>query len=331
MAIIGIFVVFACTLYWLTLKSAQATLDDEFSHREQVVARVGSLSISGFINLLGKNVAFLAEDLSENTLPGEKENNVSNFMSHWKDTPVIAILLADKNGKVIVDANRFGSPEIGGSVTGKSFYSWAKTAKQGEFFVSPPITGTVGYARGKYIITVASPVMIDGKFNGVISTAVSLSGLTNNYINPLKFSENTRVYLADDEGVILSSLKSNLVGVNYIDYLSGQSYRSKEDAVKKLNSILTSTESESKFQIDLPDSLNSGAITNYIVAYSKVEVGSSKWFLVIASPEKDSGIYLWKIKEVNFCIFVFTLILVFLFAAAHLRADRLRAKERSLS
>jgi hypothetical protein len=329
-AVIGLFVVIACALYWSALKETQATLNDEFLHREQVVARSGSQSVSGFINLLGKNVALIAEDFSEDMPLNDAQDNLSRFMDHWKDTPAATILLADENEKIIAQANRSGPPVTNIPISDKAYLIWSKTASKGDYFVGSPRVGVIGSAKGKYIINVASPVVVNGKFMGVVSVAVILSDLTDSYITPIKISENTRAFLFDENGIVLSSLASNLIGNNYFDFLSGYFYQGREDTINGLKSALISTANEGKLDINLPDSLNPGSFGEFLVAYSKVKVGDHNWLLAIKSPVSDSNIYIWKIKEVNFGIFVFSLLLVFLFAAAHLRADRLRDKERSL-
>ena len=162
-----VFIIFlitvACLLYWFSLKRTQATLDDEFLHREQVIVRSGSLSISQFMGTLGKNVSNLAEDMSEDQSDGqsqsELQDNLSRFMNSWGGTPVAAVFFADKNGKVIFDENRDGIPAVGGSAADKATYIWAKTANAGEYLIGDPLVGTIGYSKGKYIIPVASPVI----------------------------------------------------------------------------------------------------------------------------------------------------------------------------
>jgi C4-dicarboxylate-specific signal transduction histidine kinase len=324
--LIAVFIVASVTLYWVALRGTQTTLDDEFLHREQVVTRAGGLSITVFVNLLGKNTAFLAKDISHNIPTTEKQNDLNNFMNHWINTPVGGVIWADKDGKVLMDANQMATPEIGTSVADSPYFLWAKTAKEGDYFIGPSLVRTSGYSKGKYVIPVASPIIINGKFSGVISVAVVLNDLTNLYLDPLKFSDSTGVYLIDEKGIVLSSLTNTLVGMNYIDYLAKYSYAGQEDALNRLNTVLVSTVSEGKLQIRLPDPINPGSFNGYDIAYSRVKVGTSSWTLMIASPEVDSDIYLWKIKNAIYGAFIFTLLLVVVFSIANLQTDKLRRK-----
>jgi hypothetical protein len=297
-SLIVIFAGLAITLYWVALKETRASLSDEFLHREQVIARSGSQSISGFINLLGKSVALEAEDLSEDTTLTDKQENLNVFIDHWRDTPAAAILLGDKNGKVIAQANRSGVPETGALVTDRPYFIWAKTANK-------------------------------GKFNGVVSVAVILSDLTDYYITPIKISDNTRIFLFDQNGIVLSSLASNLVGTNYFDFLSGYSYPGLENIVSELRTAMVSSDSEGRLDVNLPDSLNPRSVGEFLVAYSKVKAGDNSWLLAIKSPKSESDIYLSRIKDIIYSALVFTIVLVIIFSITNLRAEIYRRKQGS--
>ncbi len=317
------------SLYWVALKETRVTLSDEFLHREQVIARSGSQSISGFINLLGKSVALRAEDFSAGSNLNDMQTDINTFMDHWRDTPAAAILLADKNGKVIAQANRAGVPDTGSILADKLFFNWAKTANKGEYFIGSPGVGMLGYVKGKYIFNVASPVVVNGKFNGVISVAVILGDLTDYYITPIKISDSTRMFLFDQNGIVLSSLASNLVGTNYFDFLSGYSYPGLDKIVSELRMAMISSDSEGKLDISLPDSLTPTTVGEFLVAYSKVKAGDNSWLLVIKSPKSDSDAYLWRIRDVIYSALVFTLVLVLLFSITNLRAEIHRRKQNS--
>jgi hypothetical protein len=320
------FTVSSIILYWAAIKETRITLNDEFLHREQISARSGSQSVSEFINLVGKNVVLMAEDFSEDMPLIDKQTNLNRFMDHWGDTPVATIFLADGNDNVVAQANRFGLPITNVLMIDRSYLAWSKTAKEGEYFVGTPVIGVIGSAKEKYIVNVASPVVVNGKFTGAVSVAVILSDLTDYYITPIKISENSRMFLFDENGTILSSLAEALVGSNYYDFLSVYSYQGRDNAINQLKLALTSTANEGKLVINLPDSLSPGSFGEFLVAYSKVKVGDHNWILAIKSPKNDSDIYLWRIKNAIYGAFIFTLLLVILLSVAHLRYDQLRRK-----
>jgi C4-dicarboxylate-specific signal transduction histidine kinase len=326
--LITAFVAISGIFYWVTLKGTRETLNDEFSNREQIVARSGSQSISEFINLLGKNISVLSVDISEDPSVVNVKDNLSRFMAGWGNTPASAILFADKDGKVVANENIASIPAVGSSVADLPYFTWAKKAKVGEYLITSPIVGTVGYTKGKNMIALASPVVVNGKFSGVVRVAIVLTDLANPYLNSLKFTENTRVYLSDEKGTILSSVTNTLIGVNYINYLSKISYKGQPDALNKFVNAISSPNSEGKFVAVLSDSLNQGKLVNYVVAYSKVKVGSSNWFLVVASPESEPGLYLWRVRNAAFGYFVFTLLMILLFSFIHLRSCSIREQKR---
>jgi hypothetical protein len=327
--LIVVFAAFSIILYWFALKETRNTLSDEFLHREQLVARSGSQSISGFVNLLGKNIALLAEDVSEDGTVMKKQANLNRFMDHWRDTSAATVLLSDSNDMVVAQANRSGPPLINVTILDRPYLDWAKTARKGDYFVGSPRIGVIGSAKGKYIVNVASPVVINEKFSGVVSVAVILSDLTDYYITPLKVSDNTRIFLFEEDGTVLSSLANNLIGSNYFDFLSGYSYSGRDDTINQLRSALVSTANEGKLSINLPDSIKPGSFGKFLVAYSKVKVGDHNWLLAIKSPETDSDIYLWRIKDLIYSALIFTLALVVVFSITNLQAEKHRSKKES--
>lgn len=327
--LIVLFSTSAIVLYWVAVKETRATLSNEFLHREQVIARSGSQSISGFINLLGKSLTLMAEDFSDDTPLGDKQVHVASFMDHWRDTPVSAILLADKNGKVIAQANRSGPPEINVSVANRPYFNWSITAKKGEYLVGHPVMGVFGYVKGKYIITIASPIVVNGNFTGVVAVAVVLNDLTDYFITPIKISDNTRIFLFDENGVVLSSLTDNLIGTNYFDFLSGYSYQGRDKTVNGLRTALISSVPDGELDINLPDSLNPGSFGEFLVAYSKVRVDNHYWLLAIKSPVSDSSIFLWRVKDLIFIALIFTIVLVITFSITNLQAEKQRRRQNS--
>ena len=279
-------------VYFLMGKQASDALVEQMLHRQQISARAGSRSLGLFFDLFGKSLTGLGAR-REVTSPGATTNNsLNDFITRWEGTPVAGAIILDTLGKVKYNGSRLGTPDVGADLSDRDYYFWAKTAKRGEVFISEPVISRVGASKGHYIVVVATPILAeDSSFEGVLGASVILEELTDQYIDPLKVSERTRIYLIDDGSVILSSPVEKLIGVNYLDYILKSDIPGSKKIYEILKGSLESND-EGKMDIALPDETRNGLLTRYLIARAPINVGSEHWTLAIATPASDALEYL---------------------------------------
>ncbi|OGM17661.1 hypothetical protein A2V61_04060 [Candidatus Woesebacteria bacterium RBG_19FT_COMBO_47_8] len=265
--------------------SARAALIEQMLHREQVIARSGAHSIESFLNLFGISLNVL----SNTTLTQE---NLDSFVDDWKETSITGVILTDREGATLANSTRSGESGVGVDLSDRDYFIWAKTAKKGEIYVSSPMLSRIGTSKGEYIILIATPIIKNDKFQGVLAGSVLLSELTWDYLDPLRISEATRIYLIDQDGVVLSSRVTRLIGVNYIDYLNSNPFLGSKAAAPTLKKALESKE-EGKIDIVLQNE-NNLKLTRYLIAYTPVETdsGTRHWILAVATPINDALVFM---------------------------------------
>jgi hypothetical protein len=197
------------------------------------------------------------------------------------------IILVDKNGVVKYGADRFGSTGEGINVTERDYFKWAKSATEGGVHFVEPYQSKIGFTSGSFVISAVSPLFKDGKFNGAFVTGFLLSEATQRFLEPLKITDDTRIYLMYQNGVILFGPVKELVGINYLDYMEKSSVPGKQEIIKELKGALNSDE-ENKLDIVLPNENKKGALTRYLVAYAPVIVGDQHWTIGVATPVADA-------------------------------------------
>lgn len=282
----------AGVIYLVLGKQAADSLTGQMLSREQVAAKAGAISVKAFVQNLGYQVAaFSVRDTVESFDPQYAQRDIESFLNSWQGTPVSGLVLVGADGIVKYGADRAGSVGKGVSVSDRAYFNWAKTAKPGSVFIGDPIKSKIGFASARYIVPVAAPIIKNGQFNGVLTVSFLLDEATTIFLNPLKISDNTKIYLIEDNGIILSSPIQKLIGVNYLDYVTKSGIPGGAGINQALNSALKAG-NDGKIDIALPDDNKNGALTRYLVAFSSIIVGNQHWVLAVATPAGDTLAYL---------------------------------------
>lgn len=281
------------SLYYVLNSAARQALIKQMHLREESVAIAGAQSISSFITLFGKTIVILADN-PEIISRGAKSQEIFNgFVDSWRETPINGVLLVDKNGKASLFSSKMGNAltEIS-SVSDRDYFIWASKAKKGEVFVGEPIIPRVGNLGKQYIIPVATPVYREGRFDGLLVSSVVLKDLTEQYLDPLKMSADTRVYIVNSSGTILYGSFESLIGKNYIKYLEDHPFLGSTVIADYLKQKAESTV-VGKLDIVLPDEKKGGlTLTRFLIAYAPIFYNHSHLILAIAVPADEALTYI---------------------------------------
>lgn len=286
-----LFSVIAILLYWWAGLKLEQTLTEQMLHREQIIVRAGSQAVENYLNDIGKSMVVLAKGPRIITMRESTQGALNDFVGVFKNSPLTSTIVADKKGVVLFNANNLGGPrEIGVTVRDREYFNWAIKASEGELFLGKPVVSRVGATKGKYIIPIATPIFDNKKFKGVFAAAILLSKLTENYLDPLKISDKTRVYLINNKGVLLYSSNENLTGVNYLDYLKNKPFRGSEEIRQSLNSRVMDIK-EGKLDVYLPNEQKGGALTRFLIAHAGLTFKDQKLLLAVAMPIDEAMVF----------------------------------------
>jgi C4-dicarboxylate-specific signal transduction histidine kinase len=274
--------------YLILGKGARNALVEQMLHREQANARAGASSIATFVELVG-NTLIAISNRDEIITPGPQTDILlESAMLKWKDTPVTSIILTDKDGKVIKAVYRELPGEVGISIADREHFLWAKNAESSEFYVSAAIKSRL---RGEnyYVVPVASPVIDkEGNFNGLLAFGVSIDQLADDYMNHLKISDNTEIYIAKSDGNLIYAPKEEYLGKNVIELIEEPPFLGSEIIVEKLKGRLEKIQ-EGKLELAYPENVGTASpLKARLIAYSPVHIRDREWILVIATPIEDA-------------------------------------------
>jgi len=241
---------------------------------------------------------------------------LDDLITEFYDTPITGAIVADENGKVILNSNRKGIKDIGASIAERDYFSWAREAKPGEVFAGKVVISAVGASKGQSILPLATPVFKDGKFDGVLAVGILLSDLTSFYLNPLNISDDSYVHLFDSNGVWLVSTKyPQLAGVNYFDYIRKNPYPGSDSFALEVKKLIDEPK-EGKF---LTDSLDRTG-QKLLVAVSPIKTnlagdkGSLYWFLAVVVPASQALLFFSQFEAILNAILLFVLFVVLSFS-----------------
>lgn len=323
MGYLVVVIVLAGFLYISSSKVAWNTVEEQTLQRQLVVAGSGSVSLRNFIESLERSSLDMAYHLNLGMDEDETKDLLIMNMKNWIGTPVSSVGVLDKDGIEVAVVDRNINVFTGTDYSDRLHFKWAKTAKQGQFFLSKPIVSRHGIAKGKLIVVLSTPLFKDGEFNGLVGIGFVVSELTDSYINFLRLGPETRIYLIDNSGLQLHAPLETLVNVNYFEELSKFNYLGKENAVALMRMALEDKKG-GVMKVYLPD-MYSGKPSRYLVSYSPIFFNDDKvWTLLIASPEevvKESLGPLYKNDDR-----VFTILLMVVLISALLRVTSNKIK-----
>jgi hypothetical protein len=314
-------IVFSFFFYNIARNRALSVLIDQVYHKEELAVSSGVESIQVFLEIAGNSLLPLSRDPSVINQDASIQENLDNFILEWTDTPVLAVIRSDKNGELRFMSNNVDigqSSELvkGFFIDNRDYFDWAKTATEGDVFLGKPQPARVKMTKMpdfSFFLPLVTPIYQSGEFDGVLVLAISLSGLTMTYLEPLEVSPDYRVYLLHSDGTILigPSEQPGLVRLNYFEYLQDNPYPGSEKAAEDLAKVLKAQE-KGRLDAVFNSPVEKGP-TRFLIAYSPLFFNDDHWTLGIAVPFDDVQSAFNPLRETSIfllsAVVLFTLIL----------------------
>lgn len=238
------------------------------------MVRAEASNLESFFQIFGGSVAALAKLSSMESWDAETIQDLDTFVEQWRQSNLIGgVSLLDGSGKVRLNSNVSGTRDTGVSLADRDYFLWAKQNEPeiGEYFVGQAVVSRIGATKGKIIVPVATPVYQKGVFVGAVVSSVVLQSLAERYLDLMKVSDQTEVYLVGSSGDLLyDNTGKGTVGSNIFEtghpFLGSQPIN---DAVKDV----LSKDKNGNFRIE-----------DRLVAYSPIQLSGRNWALIMTSP-----------------------------------------------
>jgi hypothetical protein len=318
------FLVTGALAYTVAEVRIKEALGDQVLHRQEVVGRAGAKSMRSFLELLSHSLAILASNID---LESDFQPVLDAFANEWEGTPAWGVVFIDQEGiRSQVSFSRdveVTDPQL--DVADLEIFQEVRKSAEGEVIMGGPLVSR-GVKSSELIIPVAISLRKDGQFRGALAVPVVVSDLTKEYLDPLKISEETRVYLMNSDGMVLYSPIDKLIGLNYFEVLKKRNFPGREGAERRLREILAKGE-EGKVKIELPDEVT-GGLTQFLIAYAPVRKHDGESCLLgIAVPVEETRQYFEPLRVNLIAGVVFVLLWVLAVTALMILMRRLAQKE----
>lgn len=266
-------ILLAVAFYFVLGREADSYVTRQLLSKQQVIARAEVSNATFFFEKFGNSVATLAQLSSIENNDPNAIHDLDKFVEQRSNTGLIGgVVIADKNGVVYLNSNVLRTRDIGQSVADRDYFVWAKNeGKRGQYLISKPVISRMGASKGQTIIAVTSPVYKGSVFTGVIGASVKLQPLVERFFGLMRLSDETKVYLFDEQGVLLyGNFAPEVAGSNMSELFSDD--QSLSEKIK--NALSADKEGEIETEKNL-------------VTYSPLTLGKQKWLLVLSSPHQQ--------------------------------------------
>lgn len=301
----GLFLVFSITFLSIFFnKISRDSLVEQVQHRQQMSVRLGARLIENLINSVGISLLTLSNN--------PNQGGLDQFVKNWQLSGISGTALIDKDGIVTKSSNVLNIPDLGLDLSDRDFYKWAKQSKGGEFKVFPPIISRRGATKGEYIIPIAVAMFTeDNKFDGVLTSAIPLSTLSEIYLDNIKILDSSNLYIVTSEGTVIYSENQLLLGKKYQEIFEND-FLGKAKVFEIIDNNLKK-DGESKFNLVLPNIDQNFDIEPFLISVSPINFTDQNWKVALITPEKDLKIFTYNTynKQVV-AVFVITFLFIIL-------------------
>jgi hypothetical protein len=264
-----------------------------------IQARSQALSIAEFFKDKQVSLLLLAESepvKRMEEIEGRKALKVYVDNLYQKSGSVADVVRVDKSGVIVWNINiRENREGEGNLIADREYFVWAKEQKEpGEVFINTPVIARGGLFKGNWGAVMATPVFYQGTFNGIVFVSFSVEDLTKKYITPMAFSPETNSLIISQDGTIVASNDTNLVGRNAIELVQQKEWKGREEMTILLKSSL-----EGKEEAVVHPCFRYGGFDNpekAISAYSPMRVNGNLWSMWISVPYEEAIKFAWPIK-----------------------------------
>lgn len=277
------FIIISLIAYLLLGKQSTQSIVEQTHNRQLELAISGAKSITQLIDLVGTSLVSTANIIS--TSNSDPKPFVDSFNQSWENSPITSASILDSKGNILYINDTINIRDLP-NFQNRDYFIWAQTASPGAVFVGQPVKPKFGTNQDKFFVSIATPLTKNGQFDGVFVTSMDLSKLPNYYLDNLKFTNSTRIYLIDSKGNMLYSPFPQLQGINYLEYLEQNKFPGSE-LIKNTLQKYAGTPEAGKFNAILPNA-ETKIPSSFMISRAPITFDSQHWILAIATPTNDA-------------------------------------------
>ena len=265
-------------------QSLQEEMAGQFNRQQLLLAREVAMNIEDFIDHVSKNIRVISQ-LPEHFrvhLSSRNRSIAESINIGLQNEALVTIRILDKNGIMLYDRSY---PEREGEDLSKTaYFQQARLLPKNEKMISDLLTSPDQKPDSKQFM-IATPIYrqpnesLTPEFRGVVLAVLSLDGITQKYLSPIKSGTRGYSWMMDNDGTLLyHPTQPQMVGKNlyHTDITCFQCHKS-FDTEKKM--IEGSPETFGSFEAPGGE--------NKLAAFYKFPLARKSWIVVVSAPYSD--------------------------------------------
>ncbi len=264
-------------------QSLQAEMAGPFNQQQLLLAREVAINIESFIDHAYKDITVISrmpqiQQLNQDSSCRPVAEAI-NF--NIQSEALVTIRVLNRDGIVVYDSTAPGRE--GTNLSKTDFFQKARLLPKHEKMVTDLLPGEGANQESKQFI-IATPIYqkhgeSPSEFSGIVLAVLSLDGLTQKYIAPVKSGTRGYAWMMDSEGTLLYHPKQpQMVGKNlyHTDRSCFQCHKSFDTEKKMIEGT------EATFgSYDAPGG------ENKVAAFYKFPIARKSWLVVVSAPYSD--------------------------------------------
>lgn len=309
-----------------TLRNEMA---DQFNKQQLLLAQQVAINVESFLDHVFKDLNVISQlpDIMHVGRSSQARAVVAGIHYHIESDILVALRVLDRRGTILYDS---GYPRREGvSLADTKYFIRASTLRANEHLVTDLMNIVVERPDSKQFIMAVpiyqrSPGAQDLQFNGVVLAVLSVDGITQKYLLPVKSGTRGYAWMMDSDGTLLyHPTQPQMLGKNlfHTDRSCFQCHRS-FNAEKQM----VEGKAETFGFYVAPGG------ENKLAAYYKFPVGVRSWFVVVSAPYSDVIALMHK-SQSFFSLLIISIFITTLVASAisiNTYRKKIKAEEKAM-
>jgi two-component system NtrC family sensor kinase len=265
-------------------QSLQEEMAYQFNQQQLFLAREVAMNIESFTDHLYKNLKVISQlpDIEHINVDPQVRSVAESINFSLRNQALVSIRVIDRNGILLYDSSSPGREKIDLSKT--DYFEKARVLPRNEKLITDLFDDPNSHQGSKQFI-VAVPIYQQQKvwndyvFTGVVLAVLSVDGITERYLSPIKSGTRGYAWMMDSEGTLLyHPTNPEMVGKNlyHTDRTCFQCHKSFDS-----EKIMIEGKERSSTYYQAPGG------ENKLAAFYKFPVARKSWIVVVSAPYSD--------------------------------------------
>jgi PAS domain S-box-containing protein len=265
-------------------QTLQGEMANQFNAEQLLLAQQVAINIEAFLDYVHKDISVVSKlpDVLMVNRSAQARSVVEELYYYLESDIILTLQIVDRDGTVLYD--RVYPDRKGANIRDTKYFRRALTLRRNEYLITS-LMNIIETRDDSKQFAVVAPIYqnrtgaTDPQFSGAVLAVLSLDGITQKYLAPIKSGIRGYAWMMEDDGTLLyHPTQPQMVGKNLFrtDQSCFQCHRS-FSAEKRM----VEGKAETFGYYEAPGG------ENKLAAYYKLPIGVRAWFVVVSAPYSD--------------------------------------------